>query len=103
VQTHWHYGDNHISVLDADVGHGGVSHFLTVDWQGKIVVIEMTPSYQAQVYPIGSYVISSRHTVILLSVTDVNSDGKTDVLVRVAGENGALVLLNNGHGFSLAG
>src|SRR5437764_652209 len=31
VQVQWHYGDGRISVIGADVGHGGVSRFIGFD------------------------------------------------------------------------
>src|SRR5690242_6756013 len=33
LEQQWHYGDAPIFSLDADVGHKGVSHFLSLDWQ----------------------------------------------------------------------
>src|SRR5579885_3272588 len=48
----WHYGDARLTQLDADVGHGGTSHFIASYYHGHIVVIELLLSHpqENQVY-----------------------------------------------------
>ncbi|HLI68705.1 MAG TPA: hypothetical protein VKV19_03005 [Ktedonobacteraceae bacterium] len=42
LQNQWNYGSAHITQLDADVGHGGMSHFIAEYTNGEIVVIELS-------------------------------------------------------------
>src|SRR5207244_3322730 len=42
IQDQWHYGDTHITQFNADVGHGGVSHFIAEYYNHEIVVIEIS-------------------------------------------------------------
>jgi hypothetical protein len=41
VQVQWHYGDTRISLMRADVGHGGTSRFIAFDSGGDIVIVEV--------------------------------------------------------------
>lgn len=42
LQNQWNYGSGHITQLDADVGHGGMSHFIAEYTRGEIVIIELS-------------------------------------------------------------
>lgn len=44
VQEQYAAGTARITALDADVGHGGLSHLLAEDWHGTILVIEVWPT-----------------------------------------------------------
>jgi hypothetical protein len=104
VEQHWNYGSNPVFSMDADVGHGGVSHFLSFIWHGEVLVIEVTPKYVVQIYRCGSLIVDqSQRPVIVLDVADVDHDGNPDILVHVSGQSASIVLLNTGHGFVVQG
>src|SRR5258708_3881974 len=44
VQDHWNYGSTPVTQLDADVGHGGTSHFIAEYYRGEIIIIELSLS-----------------------------------------------------------
>ncbi len=97
VQLQWHYGDNRVSLMGADVGHGGVSRFIAFDGEQEIVVIEViNKSYS--VYTIPATLAPNK--LVTLSVADANNDGKLDLVVHVEAEKGAFVLFNTGSGFA---
>jgi hypothetical protein len=103
LEDQWHYGDHPIYTLDADVG-GGTSHFLSMIWQGKIVVIEITPEYQSRIYVVGTLIVpDGAHPVIEMALADVNHDRRLDLLVHVQGQAASVVLLNTGNGFVVQG
>ena len=99
IQDHWTYGEQRITQLDANVGHGGVSHFIAQYYQGHLLVIELPPDpskhMQAYALPIGLF---KTPPVLSLSVKDFNQDGKPDLGIQVEGSVG-YVLYNNGSGF----
>ncbi len=99
VQLQWHYGDSdhRVSLMGADVGHGGVSRFLAFDGEQEIVVIEVV-NKKYSVYTIPATLAPDK--LVTLSVADANNDGKLDLVVHVEGEEGVLVLFNTGDGFS---
>jgi hypothetical protein len=104
VEMQWHYGDIPTYHLDADVGHGGVSHFLSFIWHGEILVVEVNPKYEVHLYRCGSLIVDeSQKLVIAMDVADVNNDGKPDLLVHVQGQRASIVLLNTGTGFVVQG
>ena len=102
LQDQWHYGDSHVTQMDADVGHGGMSHFLAEYYQGNIVVIEISLSNpnNTHVYTIaGVWNSESRTPVIQLALQDSTHNGKPDLRISVEGTNFATVLYNNGTAF----
>ncbi len=103
LEQQWHYGDTPVFSLDADVGHGGVSHFLSMVWQGEILVIEAT-SKDIHLYRCSSLIADTGKTpLIVMNIMDVNNDGKPDLLVHLAGQSASVALLNNGTSFVLQG
>ena len=93
----WHYGDNRVSVFGADVGHGGVSRFIAFEDGSEIVVVEViAKKYTVYTIP----VTAAANQLVSLSVSDVNNDGKPDLIVHIDGQEGAFVLINTGDGFS---
>ena len=97
LQVQWHYGDNRVSVFGADVGHGGVSRFIAFEDGEEIVIVEaVAKKYTVYTIP----VTASANQLVTLSVSDVNNDGKPDLIVHIDGQEGAFALLNTGDGFS---
>ena len=102
IKDQWNYGDAHVTQLDADVGHGGVSHFLAEYYQGNIVIIEISLSNpnNTHVYTLSGVWDSGTNTpVILLSVEGQNHNGKPNLRISVEGTNFTTVLYNNGTTF----
>lgn len=98
----WHYGDTRITQLDANVGHGGTSHFLAEYYQGEIVVMEISLSHPTDyhVYTLTGMIGATNTPVIVLSVQDINHDGKPDLIIQVEGTSYESVLYNTGAAFS---
>jgi hypothetical protein len=103
-QDQWHYGDTRITQMDANVGHGGESHFLATYSQGTIVILEISLDHPNvyQVYTLTGMESTSGTPVILLSIADVNHDGKLDLIVHTEGGDMSWVLFNTGKAFSLS-
>jgi hypothetical protein len=103
TQDHWNYGASRVTQLDADVGHGGLEHFVAEYYAGAIVVIEIpfaTPG-KAQVYTLSGMVLDSTDSpVILLGTAKDMHTGRIDLTVTVKGTNFQTVLYNTGIGFS---
>jgi hypothetical protein len=102
TQDQWNYGNSRITQLDANVGHGGESHFIALYSKGEIVVMEMSIDHpnHYQVYTLTGMVSVTGTPVILLSVEDLKHDGKLDLIVQVKGSSFQMVLYNAGTGFS---
>lgn len=88
--------------MDADVGHGGVSHFLATYSKGEIVIIEIPLAHpnNDHIYTLTGFIGTSGIPVILLSVADRKHNGKPDVLIQVEGTSFTTVLYNTGTAFS---
>jgi hypothetical protein len=101
----WHYGDGRITQLDANVGHGGTSHFIAEYYNSSIVILELSPQHPQQVhaYVIGGFMSTTPPPVVTLTVQDVNHDGKQDLLVTVEGTAMVTVLYNTGDSFRIGG
>jgi hypothetical protein len=103
IQTQWHYGDARITLLLADVGHGGVSTFIAFDNGGQVIVIELPGGSidHARLYRTGEIVgDNADHRIITLSTQDVNGDGKPDLIIHVEGMSSSMVMYNTGSSFS---
>lgn len=101
----WHYGDSRLTQIDADFGHGGVSHIIASYYHGSIVVIEILLSKPTdnRVYVLSGFSTMPTAPVLTLSVQDVNGDGKPDLLIRIEGTDLQTVLLNAGSVFQAQG
>jgi len=105
VNDHWTYGDARMTQYDANVGHGGSSHFLAEYWHGRIVVIEFPGGNvnHAQVYTLlMTSTTDQTHRSVTLSVRSVNphgSPGKPDLVVSVTGFSASVVFYNTGNAF----
>src|SRR5205807_10625431 len=97
LDVQWHYGDGRVSVFGADVGHGGVSRFIAFEDGEEIVIVEaVAKKYTVYTIP----VTAASGQLVTLSVSDVNNDGKPDLIVHIDGQEGAFVLINIGYWFS---
>jgi hypothetical protein len=102
-QDQLHYGDARITLLLADVGHGGESMFIAFDSNGQVIVIELPGGSidHARLYRTGEIVgDNADHRIITLSTQDVNGDGKPDLIIHVEGMSSSMVMYNTGNGFS---
>ena len=104
LQAQWYTGDGRITQLDADAGHGGVSHFLAQYYDGNIVVIEIQISNPTHIH---TYTIQALNSTVknpsltlTLTVEDVNHDGKPDLVIQEDNNSMAIVLYNTGTVFS---
>lgn len=101
----WHYGDAHTSYLEARVGHQEKEHptqFLATNVHGRIVVIEIAGGdpQKARIYTITEISGTDRKSAsVTLKVTDINNDGKPDLLVSVENQPLAHTLYNDGKQF----
>ncbi|HLG64742.1 MAG TPA: hypothetical protein VKY19_22570 [Ktedonosporobacter sp.] len=97
----WHYGDAQLSQLDADVGHGGMSHLIANYYHGYIVVIEILLSHPQdnRVYVLSGFRDLPTPPVLTLGVQDLNGDGKPDLLIKIEGTALQAVLFNAGKTF----
>jgi len=103
----WHddsvYGYPRTFQTDANVGHGGVEHFIVLNNHGTIEVLEI-PDYPSPTTQTRLYIIvrlSNQGADLVpasVSFPDVNGDGKPDMQVTVYdGTNPSIwVLFNNG-------
>jgi hypothetical protein len=87
----WHYGDARMTQLDADVGHGGPSHFIAEYYNSSLIIVELPVRNPQQFH------------VYALSVADMNHDGKPDLLVHIEGMAIQTVLFNTGTSFRMGG
>jgi hypothetical protein len=103
-QNTWRYGYPRVYQLDAVVGHHDSArhptHLLALNLDGHIQVIEIPggDASHERVY-LGPTIVGANAALlpVTLSVTDVNGDGKPDLLVHIQGQT--IVLLNTGSQF----
>ena len=105
----WHdesvYGYPRTYQTDADVGHGGVEHFIVLNNKGTIEVLEIPADptkNQPHLYIIVRFSSQGADLVpATVSFPDVNGDGKPDLQVTVYnGTNPSIwILFNNGTTF----
>lgn len=103
LQAQWHTGDGRIVQLDANVGHGGVSHFIAQYYDGRIVVIEMPLNNPAHITTYTLLALTAnngKHQDLTLFVQDENHDGRLDLVIQEGNSGVALVLYNTGSGFT---
>ena len=100
------YGYPRTFQTDANVGHGGMEHFIALNNHGTIEVLEI-PNYPSPTNQTRLYIIvrlSSQGADLVpatVSFPDVNGDGKLDLqLTVIDGANPSVwVLFNNGTSF----
>ncbi len=100
------YGYPRTFQVDANVGHGGMEHFIALNDHGTIEVLEIpgypSPTNQPRLYIIVRLTNQGADLVpATLSFPDINGDGKPDIQVTVLdGSNPSVwVLFNNGTSF----
>lgn len=102
IQNQWNYGSGRITQLDADVGHGGMSHFIAQYSKGEIVIIELlyaNPN-NYHIYTLSGMLSSEKKPVVLLSVAKDVHTGRIDLVIDVQGSDYQTVLYNTGSTFS---
>jgi hypothetical protein len=103
-QNTFTYGMPRTYQIDAVVGHGDSvvhpSHFIALNYHGRIQVIEMPGGDMAheKTY-LGPTIFSPEPDLVpvTLSFEDVNGDGKPDMLLHIQGQT--IIYLNNGSQF----
>jgi hypothetical protein len=100
LSLQWHYGDARIVQLDANVGHGGTSHFLAQWYHGYILLVEISENNPHLIHAYKLEPFTTNEGAITLTVADVNHDDKPDLLIQIEGEQIALVLYNTGTAFT---
>ncbi len=107
-QDTWAYGNPRTYQTDANVGHGTgqqpMSHFIAVNLQGTIQVIEIpgNDASKSHMYTITTLPAGSGDVPVTLKFQDMNADGKLDMLVVIGDSGGqqfTIFLLNNGSQF----
>jgi hypothetical protein len=107
VQNDWTYGTKRHFEIDAVVGHAdsqtNPSHFIAENTNGQIIVIELPGGNvsKAKIYQIETVPGNAGNPPVKLTFTDMNADGKPDILVQIGNENEVLyvTLFNNGSQF----
>lgn len=102
LQDQWNYGSAHITQLDANVGHNGLSHFIAEYHNNEIVVIELsyTNPANSHIYTLNGMVSSAAKPVVILSTTKDVHTGLIDLVIDVEGSGFQTVLYNTGTAFS---
>ncbi|MBO0792054.1 MAG: hypothetical protein J2P36_14055 [Ktedonobacteraceae bacterium] len=103
IADHFHYGDHQITQTDLDVGHGGISHFLTEYFNGEIIVIEWVSDQQPHIYHLRAQSSdpSIRIDLVPAYIGRHTQPGHPDLkLIPNGRDDGAVpVLYNTGHTF----
>jgi hypothetical protein len=102
LQTRWQYGATPITQMDANVGHGGESHFLAEYYKGAIVIIEIpyANTNDTHTYTIPGITSNGETPVVLLSTVRDGNTGRLDLVIQIADTNFETVLYNTGSSFS---
>jgi hypothetical protein len=97
VVQHWTYGGHPVSYIAADLNRGALSdiYALRVKDTAEIFVItgQHVEAYQVR--------LGTPGPIVLVSVQDMNADGRPDLLVHVDGSDVSTVLYNTGSSFQL--
>jgi hypothetical protein len=99
-QDTWHYGTPRTFQCDADVRHGGMSHFIVVNLHGHILITEMQVDALQKTRVYTGPVFSGAGTDLepaAISFQDVNGDGYLDMVIAVG--TGRYLLINDHSGF----
>lgn len=103
LQAQWHTGDGRITQLDANVGHGGMSHFLAQYYNSHIVVIEIQISNPTHImtYTLPALTPNAgKPQDLTLSIQDANHYGRPDLMIQEGNNSVAIVLYNTGSWFT---
>jgi hypothetical protein len=107
----YHYGPTRTTVVSGVFGHhdspSNPTEVVAVNLNGTVLIEEVPGAdvSKARVYPTSLSIIGEKAAKIpvLLTVKDVNGDGKLDVQIVIPGQQGTtLELINKGNDFSLA-
>ncbi len=99
-QDTWHYGMPRTFQIDADVRHGGISHFIVVNLHGHILITEMQVDALQKTKVYVGPVFSGAGTDLqpaTIHFQDVNGDGYPDLILAVG--TGRYLLMNDHNGF----
>jgi hypothetical protein len=99
-QDTWHYGYPRTFQIDADVRHGGISHFIAVNLHGHILITEMQVNNLQKTKVYTGPVFSGAGTdlaPVTIRFQDVNGDGYPDMILAVG--TGRYLLINDHSGF----
>jgi hypothetical protein len=99
-QDTWSYGYPRTFQCDADVEHGGISHFTVENLNGHIIIIETQINNLAQTKIYQGPVFEGPGTDLLpatISFKDVNGDGYPDLILAVG--TGRYIFINDHTGF----
>ncbi len=96
----WHYGYPRTFQTDANVGHGGISHFIVVNLHGHIIITELQENALQKTKVYAGPVFSGPGTDLApatISFQDVNGDGSPDLIIAV--RTGRYLFINDHHAF----
>jgi hypothetical protein len=96
----WHYGRPRTYQTDADVGHGGVSHFTVENLGGHILIIEIVLNDPSKHKLYGGPQLTGQDADLLpatISFQDVNHNGLPEMLLSV--DNTEYIFVNSPDGF----
>jgi hypothetical protein len=99
-QDTWHYGYPRTFQIDADVRHGGISHFIAVNLHGHILITEMQVNNLQKTKVYTGPVFSGAGTdlaPVTIRFQDANGDGYPDMILAVG--TGRYLLINDQSGF----
>jgi len=95
------YGYPRTFQVEANVGHNGrTSHFICLNLRGEMQVIELQSGHPeaAKIYTVLVLPPDQDRVPCTLTFTDINGDGKTDMLVHI-GSSTEIPMYNTGSGF----
>ena len=96
LNTQYTYGQDLTSQVDADLGHGGVSHLIAYTAGGKLEVLEVI-GQKSKLYELP--VSFSEKRLVMVHIEDLNGDGKPDLVLDVEDMKGHPTLINTGSDF----
>jgi hypothetical protein len=100
MQDDAHYGYPRTYQCDADVGHGGVSHFIVQNLHGHVFVLELPGENPSKITVTPGPVLTGAGADLepaTVTFQDVNGDRLPDMLLKIG--TSQYVYLNTGHGF----
>jgi hypothetical protein len=99
-QDNWHYGTPRTFQIDADVKHGGMSHFTVENLNGHILIYEVQLTDMTKPHLYIGPTFSGAGTELqpaTISFEDINGDGYPDMIITVG--NGRYILINDHSAF----